>query len=179
MKIILEDEKLKFLEADMQYTLAQNSLTYAELVTDLASAACMGIRNYYFEAPLMMYISKMVPTSDKGRLYAFSLVFFDKIRHYTKNNVLESLGTKSFRPSEAPQYNQLIAKVELLRIWPGLLSSLIQNVTGATGPEIMKKSTLQSNDFICQDVKPLYIKETTDEILTAIVHGMGHWGRIR
>ena len=133
MKIILDDEKVKILEDAMQYTLTQKSLTYAELVTDLARAACMGIRNCDFEAPPVMYISKTVPTSDKGRIYAFSCVFFDKIRHYTKNIVLDSLGTKSFRPSEAPQYNQLIAKVELLRIWPGLLSSLILSVTGAAG----------------------------------------------
>ena len=27
------------------------------------------------DAPLMMYISKMVPTTDKGRFYAFGRVF--------------------------------------------------------------------------------------------------------
>merc|ERR1719284_2239277 len=31
------------------------------------------------EGPLMMYISKMVPTSDKGRFYAFGRVFSGKI----------------------------------------------------------------------------------------------------
>lgn len=38
-------------------------------------AAATGIRNCDPEAPLMMYISKMVPTSDKGRFYAFGRVF--------------------------------------------------------------------------------------------------------
>ncbi|MCL4143853.1 UNVERIFIED_CONTAM: hypothetical protein GTU68_064263 [Idotea baltica] len=38
-------------------------------------AACMGIKNCDSTAPLMMYISKMVPTSDKGRFYAFGRVF--------------------------------------------------------------------------------------------------------
>merc|ERR1711964_693824 len=38
-------------------------------------AACMGIKNCDPEAPLMMYVSKMVPTSDKGRFYAFGRVF--------------------------------------------------------------------------------------------------------
>ena len=28
-----------------------------------------------FQGPLMMYISKMVPTTDKGRFYAFGRVF--------------------------------------------------------------------------------------------------------
>jgi len=37
--------------------------------------AATGIRNCDPNAPLMMYISKMVPTSDKGRFYAFGRVF--------------------------------------------------------------------------------------------------------
>jgi len=36
---------------------------------------CTGIKNCDSKAPLMMYISKMVPTSDKGRFYAFGRVF--------------------------------------------------------------------------------------------------------
>merc|ERR1719283_219118 len=35
----------------------------------------LGIKNCNPEAPLMMYVSKMVPTSDKGRFYAFGRVF--------------------------------------------------------------------------------------------------------
>merc|ERR1711909_131951 len=42
-------------------------------------AACMGIKNCDPDAPLMMYVSKMVPTSDKGRFYAFGRVFSGKI----------------------------------------------------------------------------------------------------
>jgi len=42
-------------------------------------AACTGIKNCDTDAPLMMYISKMVPTSDKGRFYAFGRVFSGKI----------------------------------------------------------------------------------------------------
>merc|ERR1711942_154194 len=41
-------------------------------------AACMGIKNCDPDAPLMMYVSKMVPTSDKGRFYAFGRVFSGK-----------------------------------------------------------------------------------------------------
>ena len=29
----------------------------------------------YFQGPLCMYVSKMVPTNDKGRFYAFGRVF--------------------------------------------------------------------------------------------------------
>lgn len=35
----------------------------------------LGIKNCDPKAPLMMYVSKMVPTSDKGRFYAFGRVF--------------------------------------------------------------------------------------------------------
>lgn len=35
----------------------------------------LGIKNCDPKAPLMMYISKMVPTTDKGRFYAFGRVF--------------------------------------------------------------------------------------------------------
>jgi len=41
--------------------------------------ACMGIKNCDTEGPLMMYVSKMVPTSDKGRFYAFGRVFSGKV----------------------------------------------------------------------------------------------------
>lgn len=39
------------------------------------SAVLSGIKNCDSKAPLMMYISKMVPTTDKGRFYAFGRVF--------------------------------------------------------------------------------------------------------
>lgn len=38
-------------------------------------AVYLGIKNCDPKAPLMMYISKMVPTNDKGRFYAFGRVF--------------------------------------------------------------------------------------------------------
>jgi len=40
----------------------------------------VGIRNCDPNAPLMLYISKMVPTSDKGRFYAFGRVFSGTVR---------------------------------------------------------------------------------------------------
>merc|ERR1712212_272098 len=41
--------------------------------------ACTTIKNCDSEGPLMMYVSKMVPTSDKGRFYAFGRVFGGKV----------------------------------------------------------------------------------------------------
>jgi len=41
----------------------------------LDDEVAIGVKNCDPNAPLMMYISKMVPTSDKGRFYAFGRVF--------------------------------------------------------------------------------------------------------
>ena len=48
----------------------------------------MGIKNCDTDAPLMMYISKMVPTSDKGRFYAFGRVFSGKIATGMKARIM-------------------------------------------------------------------------------------------
>merc|ERR1719244_1280765 len=39
----------------------------------------IGIKDCNPEAPLCMYVSKMVPTSDKGRFFAFGRVFSGKV----------------------------------------------------------------------------------------------------
>lgn len=41
--------------------------------------AAIAIKNCDPNGPLMMYVSKMVPTSDKGRFYAFGRVFSGKV----------------------------------------------------------------------------------------------------
>jgi len=51
-------------------------------------AACQAIRNCDTEGPLMMYVSKMVPTSDKGRFYAFGRVFAGKVSTGQKCRIL-------------------------------------------------------------------------------------------
>jgi elongation factor 2 len=42
--------------------------------------ACISIRDCNPKGPLMLYVSKMVPTSDKGRFYAFGRVFSGTVR---------------------------------------------------------------------------------------------------
>ena len=44
----------------------------------------VGIRDCDPKAPLMLYVSKMVPTSDKGRFYAFGRVFSGTVRSGVK-----------------------------------------------------------------------------------------------
>lgn len=48
----------------------------------------MGIRNCDPEGPLMMYVSKMVPTTDKGRFYAFGRVFSGIIKTGQKVRIM-------------------------------------------------------------------------------------------
>lgn len=45
----------------------------------LDDEAAVAIKNCDPNGPLMMYVSKMVPTSDKGRFYAFGRVFSGKV----------------------------------------------------------------------------------------------------
>jgi elongation factor 2 len=45
----------------------------------LDDEAATAIRNCDPEGPLMLYVSKMIPTSDKGRFYAFGRVFSGKV----------------------------------------------------------------------------------------------------
>ncbi|KAG0134953.1 elongation factor 2 [Tuber indicum] len=42
--------------------------------------ACIGIRDCDPKAPLMLYVSKMVPTTEKGRFYAFGRVFAGTVK---------------------------------------------------------------------------------------------------
>eukprot|EP01135_Chromosphaera_perkinsii_P007717 Nk52_evm6s967 gene=Nk52_evmTU6s967 len=50
--------------------------------------ACQAIANCDPNSPLMMYISKMVPTSDKGRFYAFGRVFAGKVKTGQKVRIM-------------------------------------------------------------------------------------------
>jgi len=50
--------------------------------------AFMGIKNCDPEGPLMMYVSKMVPSSDKGRFYAFGRVYSGKVATGMKARIM-------------------------------------------------------------------------------------------
>lgn len=50
--------------------------------------AAVAMKNCDPNGPLMMYISKMVPTSDKGRFYAFGRVFSGKIATGQKTRIM-------------------------------------------------------------------------------------------
>lgn len=49
---------------------------------------CTAIRECDPEGPLMLYISKMVPTADRGRFYAFGRVFAGRVRTGMKARIM-------------------------------------------------------------------------------------------
>jgi len=72
---------------------------------------CMGIKNCDPEAPLMMYISKMVPTSDKGRFYAFGRVFSGKVATGQKARIM---GPNFVPGSKSDLYEKSIQRTVLM-----------------------------------------------------------------
>ena len=55
---------------------------------DMDDEAAIAIKNCDPNGPLMMYVSKMVPSNDKGRFYAFGRVFSGRIRAGEKVRIL-------------------------------------------------------------------------------------------
>ncbi|CAG2172057.1 unnamed protein product, partial [Oppiella nova] len=101
------------------------------------------------------------------------LSFAEDVRNYIKQNVLNSLGTENSRPSSAAQCVAYIAVAELPHsLWPTLIQTLTQNVTNPNNTEMMKESTLEAIGYICQDIDPEILVSQSNNILTAIVHGM-------
>lgn len=54
----------------------------------LDDEAAIAVKNCDPDGPLMMYISKMVPTTDKGRFYAFGRVFSGKVATGQKARIM-------------------------------------------------------------------------------------------
>lgn len=99
--------------------------------------------------------------------------FAEDIRVHIKNNVLETLGTETTRPSSAAQCVAYIACAELpAGMWPNLIQGLTENVTNASSTEMAKEATLEAIGYICQDIDPEILETQSNVILTAIVNGM-------
>merc|ERR1719311_901330 len=74
-------------------------------------AVAVAFKNCDADGPLMAYISKMVPTSDKGRFYAFGRVFSGKIATGQKVRIMGP----NYNPGEkADLYNKQIQRTILM-----------------------------------------------------------------
>eukprot|EP00088_Acartia_fossae_P036197 TRINITY_DN373_c0_g1_i17.p1 TRINITY_DN373_c0_g1~~TRINITY_DN373_c0_g1_i17.p1 ORF type:complete len:652 (-),score=167.22 TRINITY_DN373_c0_g1_i17:302-2257(-) len=155
-------------------TAAQNNLP--ELIKTLSDVLYQGGNSPVVRQQAGVQLKNFLYTNDESLRAHHEerwLAMSQEIREYTKNNVLKTLGTESFRPSAAAQCIQLIAMVELPRnMWPILMSTLVQNITNAESTASLKECTLQAIGYICQDVDPRCMEEKSNEILTAIVHVM-------
>lgn len=101
------------------------------------------------------------------------MTFPDDLRRYIKNNVLETLGSETMRPSTAAQCVAYIACAELPQDqWPELMQVLTSNVANPTSTEMVKEASLEAVGYICQDIDPEILQTKSNEILTAIVSGM-------
>ncbi|XP_066141567.1 importin subunit beta-1 isoform X3 [Euwallacea fornicatus] len=100
------------------------------------------------------------------------LEFPEDIRSYIKKNVVGALGTETSRPSSAAQCVAYIAVTELPKNqWPDLIATLVNNVVNATS-EMQKEATLETIGYICSEIDSDVLNNQSNDILTAIVHGM-------
>ena len=146
-----DQNELKAAQAFLE-SAAQTNLP--ELIRTLSDVLYHGANSAVVRQQAGVQLKNFLYTNDESLRAQYEerwLAMPEDVRLYTKQNVLGTLGTESFRPSAAAQCVQLIAMVELPRgLWPALLTTLVQNVTNAASTEIMKESTLQAIGYICQ-----------------------------
>jgi len=116
-----------------------------------------GIRNCDPKGPLMMYVSKMVPTSDKGRFYAFGRVFSGTIASGQKARIMG--------PNYVPGSNTDVAVKSVQRtiLMMGRYTEQIQdfpagNTVGLVGVDsfLVKTGTLTGeNDKLAHNMKQM------------------------
>ncbi|CAK9812724.1 Importin subunit beta-1 [Anthophora plagiata] len=94
-------------------------------------------------------------------------------REYIKKNIFGALGTENNRPSSAAQCVAYVAVAELpVREWTNVIQLLVNNVVNPNSTEIMKEATLEAIGYICQDIESDVLVPQSNQILTAIIHGM-------
>ncbi|XP_040568978.1 importin subunit beta-1 isoform X2 [Lepeophtheirus salmonis] len=96
-----------------------------------------------------------------------------EVREYVKRNVVGALGMEGYRPSAAAQCVQHLAEIELPKnLWPDLIGILVENVTNQNSTEMLRESALEALGYICQENDSQWLESKSNQILTAIVHGM-------
>jgi len=105
----------------------------------------VGIKSCDPTAPLMMYISKMVPTSDKGRFYAFGRVFSGQVATGMKARIMGS----NFKPGKKEDlYVKNIQRTVLMmgRYVEAIESVPAGNIVGLVGVDqyLVKTGTIST-----------------------------------
>ena len=87
--------------------------------------------------------------------------------------IFGALGTENNRPGSAAQCVAYVAVTELpVREWTNVIQLLVNNVVNPNSTEILKEATLEAIGYICQDIESDVLVSQSNEILTAIIHGM-------
>lgn len=60
--------------------------------------------------------------------------------------------------------------------WGDLIEVLLNNVTNPSSTDIMKEATLETIGYICQEIESEVLITQSNQILTAIIHGMNGSG---
>eukprot|EP00099_Drosophila_melanogaster_P005270 NP_001246108.1 female sterile (2) ketel, isoform D [Drosophila melanogaster] len=99
--------------------------------------------------------------------------FPSEIRELIKNNILAALGTENTRPSCAAQCVAYVAVIELpINRWPMLIQTLVNKVVSEGSSEMHRESALEAIGYICQDIRFGVMENQSNDVLTAIIHGM-------
>ncbi|KAK0158712.1 hypothetical protein PV328_009686 [Microctonus aethiopoides] len=94
-------------------------------------------------------------------------------REYIKKNILGALGTENNRPSSAAQCVAYVAVAELpVGEWTELIPLLVNNIAEQNSTEMLKEATLEAIGYICQEIDSEVLISQSNQILTAIIHGM-------
>ncbi|XP_053666618.1 importin subunit beta [Anopheles marshallii] len=99
--------------------------------------------------------------------------FPEDVKEYIRKNILGTLGTEESRPSSAAQCVAYVAVADLpVHQWPDLMQKLVDNVVNEKSTEALRESTLEAIGYICQDINSEILENQSNQILTAIIHGM-------
>ncbi|XP_034670181.1 importin subunit beta [Drosophila subobscura] len=99
--------------------------------------------------------------------------FPNEIRELIKNNILNALGTENTRPSCAAQCVAYVAVIELpINRWPMVIQTLVNKVVSEGSSEMHRESALEAIGYICQDIRYGVMENQSNQVLTAIIHGM-------
>ncbi|CAK9292404.1 unnamed protein product [Gordionus sp. m RMFG-2023] len=95
------------------------------------------------------------------------------IRNFIKQNVLLAISLEGARPSAAAQCAAYLAVAELPQnLWPELIPQLVLNITNNEMNTSSTEGSLEALGYICQEIDPRLLHSQSNEILTAIIHGM-------
>ncbi|KAI8043019.1 importin subunit beta [Drosophila gunungcola] len=99
--------------------------------------------------------------------------FPSEIRELIKNNILAALGTENTRPSCAAQCVAYVAVIELpMNRWAMLITTLVNKVVSEVSSEMHREAALEAIGYICQDIRFGVLENQSNDVLTAIIHGM-------